>query len=114
MRFLKNHHLDGWPILDTQTQKPLSKDETIEMLNLMNTKLERITQLECSLYLALSALDFEAGEWNEEAIIRHQREQIDIGRDYLRKAFDQEMTDRLSQLFQKVVESRPFDLPPRR
>ena len=75
---------------------------------------QRVTQLECSLYLALSALDFEAGDWNEEAIIRHQREQIDIGRDYLRKAFDQEAMDRLAQLFQQMVDSNAVELLQRR
>ncbi len=104
-RFKQDYKVDGWPVFDTTTQKLLSTDEIIENLNRMNSASQRVTQLECSLYLALNALDFDAGDWNEVSVLRHLREQIDLGRNYLRNAFDQEAMERLSEQFQRMAEN---------
>jgi hypothetical protein len=65
----------------------------------------RITQLECTLYLALDALEFDAGDWKPESIERHQREQIALARKHLRNAFDQEAIERLTEQFKRMAES---------
>ncbi|MFN3881463.1 MAG: hypothetical protein ACK4L8_08560 [Nitrincola lacisaponensis] len=77
---------------------------TNEQLQQISRLSQRITQLECSLYLALNALDFDAGDWNEESVLRHLREQIDLGRNYLRNAFDQEAMERMVKRFESLSE----------
>jgi predicted nucleic acid-binding Zn-ribbon protein len=78
----------------------------VEQLESIPRFSQRITQLECTLYLALDALDFDAGDWSDESIIRHLREQIELARKHLRNAFDEKALKQLVQRFESLSEER--------
>jgi predicted nucleic acid-binding Zn-ribbon protein len=89
-----------------ETDAPTDIALAVEQLESIPRYSRRITQLECTLYLALDAMDFDAGDWSDESIIRHLRERIELARKHLRNAFDQEALERLVQRFESLSEER--------
>lgn len=48
--------------------------------------MNRSAEIEAAACLALDALNFDAGNWNQESIERHLREQIELAKGHLQNA----------------------------